>query len=88
MSAKDGALKPYLDACHKSLTAAACIRNFPSQTVERHNKPEAEVRHNKVRVDFRNIDFVHNFSVLRIILTIFYGACLISCNILFRISYF
>jgi actin related protein 2/3 complex subunit 4 len=48
MSAKDGALKPYLDACHHSLTAAACIRNFPSQTVERHNKPEAEVRAHKV----------------------------------------
>lgn len=37
-------LKPYLDAVHKTLQAAACIRNFPSQIVERHNKPEVEVK--------------------------------------------
>jgi actin related protein 2/3 complex subunit 4 len=47
MSARDGALKPYLDVVERSLTASACLRNFPSQTVERHNKPEAEVRHSK-----------------------------------------
>ena len=47
MAAKDGALKPYLNAVQRSLTASACLRNFPSQTVERHNKPEAEVRHNE-----------------------------------------
>jgi actin related protein 2/3 complex, subunit 4 len=39
------ALKPYLDACKTTLTAAACLRNFPSQTVERHNKPEVEIRY-------------------------------------------
>lgn len=41
------ALKPYLDAVNKTLTAAACLRNFPSQNVERHNKPEVEVRLSK-----------------------------------------
>ena len=41
------ALKPYLDAVRATLTAATCIRNFPSQTVERHNKPEVEVRGSK-----------------------------------------
>jgi actin related protein 2/3 complex subunit 4 len=41
------ALKPYLDAVKTTITAAACIRNFPSQTVERHNKPEVEVRGSK-----------------------------------------
>lgn len=41
---KSNALKPYLDAVQRTLTAAACIRNFPSQNVERHNKPEIEVR--------------------------------------------
>ena len=40
-------MKPYLDAIQKTLTAAICIRNFPSQSVERHNKPEVEVRLNK-----------------------------------------
>ena len=45
MATKDGALKYYLNAVQRSLTVAhACLRNFPSQTVERHNKPEAEVR--------------------------------------------
>lgn len=44
---KANALKPYLDACKTTLTAAACLRNFPSQTVERHNKPEVEIRGNK-----------------------------------------
>mmetsp|Transcript_8675 Transcript_8675/g.12952 ORF Transcript_8675/g.12952 Transcript_8675/m.12952 type:complete len:171 (-) Transcript_8675:136-648(-) len=41
------ALKSYLDACKSTLTAATCLRNFPSQTVERHNKPEVEIRGNK-----------------------------------------
>lgn len=55
--ASGGALKPYLEAVRTTLTAAACLRNFPSQTVERHNKPEAEVRQSKVR------PFIHlNFS--------------------------
>lgn len=29
------------------MTAATCLRNFPSQNVERHNKPEVEVRGSK-----------------------------------------
>ena len=43
-SASNGALKPYLDAVRATLIAATCLRNFPSQNVERHNKPEVEVR--------------------------------------------
>ena len=39
-----GALKPYLDAVRATLLVATCLRNFPSQNVERHNKPEVEVR--------------------------------------------
>jgi len=31
-------LKPYLNCVRASLDAALCLRNFPSQTVERHNK--------------------------------------------------
>jgi len=30
-----------------TLDAGLCIRNFPSQTVERHNKPEIEVKGSK-----------------------------------------
>jgi len=42
-----GALRPYLDAVQRTLTAALCLRNFPSQVVERHNKPEVEVGSSK-----------------------------------------
>lgn len=31
-------LKPYLNCVRTTLDAALCLRNFPSQTVERHNK--------------------------------------------------
>lgn len=31
-------LKPYLNCCKATLDAALCLRNFPSQVVERHNK--------------------------------------------------
>lgn len=41
------ALKPYLDCVKSTLTAATCLRNFPSQNVERHNKPEVEMRGSK-----------------------------------------
>ena len=37
-------LQPYLDAVRSSLSAAMCLQNFASQVVERHNKPEVEVR--------------------------------------------
>ncbi|VDP19215.1 unnamed protein product [Soboliphyme baturini] len=40
-------LKPYLTAIRHTLTAALCIENFSSQVVERHNKPEVEVRSSK-----------------------------------------
>uniref|UniRef100_A0A914WFE9 Actin-related protein 2/3 complex subunit 4 n=1 Tax=Plectus sambesii TaxID=2011161 RepID=A0A914WFE9_9BILA len=40
-------LQPYLDAVRKTLQAAMCLENFGSQVVERHNKPEVEVRTSK-----------------------------------------
>ncbi|KAL0267907.1 UNVERIFIED_CONTAM: hypothetical protein PYX00_010044 [Menopon gallinae] len=40
-------LKPYLTAVRHTLTAAMCLDNFSSQVVERHNKPEVEVRTSK-----------------------------------------
>ena len=40
-------LKPYLDCIRATLTASMCLQNFPSQVVERHNKPEVEVRTSK-----------------------------------------
>lgn len=38
---------PYLKAIRATLEAALCIRNFASQVVERHNKPEVEARMSK-----------------------------------------
>lgn len=40
-------LKPYLSAVRRTLEAAICLVNFNSQVVERHNKPEIEVRSSK-----------------------------------------
>lgn len=40
-------LQPYLKAVRQTLTAAICLENFSSQVVERHNKPEVEVRTSK-----------------------------------------
>lgn len=40
-------LRPYLTAVRHTLSAAMCLENFSSQVVERHNKPEAEVRTSK-----------------------------------------
>lgn len=40
-------LGPYLSAVRHTLTAAMCLDNFSSQVVERHNKPEVEVRTSK-----------------------------------------
>mmetsp|Transcript_91223 Transcript_91223/g.260555 ORF Transcript_91223/g.260555 Transcript_91223/m.260555 type:complete len:135 (-) Transcript_91223:678-1082(-) len=34
-------LKPYLACVRTTLNAGLCLRNFPSQTVERHNKVRA-----------------------------------------------
>ncbi|CAK4668352.1 unnamed protein product [Aphanomyces euteiches] len=36
-------LAPYLNAIRATLDGALCLQNFPSQVVERHNKPEVEV---------------------------------------------
>jgi len=40
-------LASYLNAIRLTLEASLCIRNFASQVVERHNKPEVEARFNK-----------------------------------------
>lgn len=37
---------PYFDCIKRTLHAAICIGNFPSRSVERHNKPEVEVEEN------------------------------------------
>ena len=37
-------LKPYLVCVKRTLQAAMCVENFSSQKVERHNKPEIEVK--------------------------------------------
>ncbi|KAI0982266.1 hypothetical protein GJ496_004849 [Pomphorhynchus laevis] len=37
-------LKPYLDTIRATLDAALCLQNFESQSIERHNKPEVEVK--------------------------------------------
>ena len=42
MSAITGPLATYLNAIKRTLEAALCVRNFASQDVERHNKPEIE----------------------------------------------
>lgn len=34
--------KPYHDAVAATLEAALCLLNYPSQRIERHNKPELE----------------------------------------------
>ncbi|CAF4240879.1 unnamed protein product, partial [Rotaria magnacalcarata] len=44
---RTSAHKPYLDAIRATLQAAFCIENFESQVVERHNKPEVEVKSSK-----------------------------------------
>lgn len=44
---QSGTLKPYLTAVRRTLTAAMCLENFSSQIVEKHNKPEVEVRASK-----------------------------------------
>jgi len=44
---KANTLKPYLDAIQATLRASMALRNFPSQIIERHNKPEVEVRQSK-----------------------------------------
>jgi len=40
-------LRPYLNAVRRTLEAAICLVDFNSQVVERHNKPEVEVRSSK-----------------------------------------
>ncbi|KAI8872560.1 putative ARP2/3 complex 20 kDa subunit [Ramicandelaber brevisporus] len=37
-------LRPYLAAVRHTLTAAICLENFASQTVEKHNVPEIEAQ--------------------------------------------
>lgn len=40
-------LRPYLSAVRRTLEAAICLVDFNSQVVERHNKPEIEVKSSK-----------------------------------------
>jgi len=40
-------LRPYLNAVRSTLETAMCLENFASQVVERHVKPEVEVRSSK-----------------------------------------
>lgn len=44
VTAQATTLQPYLKAIRTTLEAALCLRNFASQVVERHNKPEVEAR--------------------------------------------
>lgn len=45
VSPQTATLRPYLNAVRATLQAALCLENFSSQVVERHNKPEVEVRY-------------------------------------------
>lgn len=45
VSLQTATLRPYLNAVRATLQAALCLENFSSQVVERHNKPEVEVRY-------------------------------------------
>eukprot|EP01060_Flectonema_neradi_P036087 TRINITY_DN684_c0_g1_i1.p1 TRINITY_DN684_c0_g1~~TRINITY_DN684_c0_g1_i1.p1 ORF type:complete len:180 (+),score=29.11 TRINITY_DN684_c0_g1_i1:45-584(+) len=49
MSSNQGvvAQQPYINCIRKTLEAAMCLVNFPSQVVERHNKPEVEAQSSK-----------------------------------------
>jgi len=40
-------LRPYLTCVRKTLDGALCVRSFPSQVVERHEKPEVEMGDSK-----------------------------------------
>lgn len=40
-------LRPYLTSIRTALESALCLRNFPSQDIERLNRPEVETRTNK-----------------------------------------
>lgn len=53
-------LRPYLNAVRATLQAALCLENFSSQVVERHNKPEVEVRYKGVK-GWRTVR-LHEFS--------------------------
>eukprot|EP01083_Nonionella_stella_P279221 949913_1 len=47
MESDSQTLAPYLNAVRQTIDAALCLRNFASQKVERHNKPEIEARMDK-----------------------------------------
>lgn len=44
MLAQATTLGPYLECIRHTLEASLCLRNFPSELVERHNKPEIEIQ--------------------------------------------
>ena len=41
---KANTLKPYLDCIQTTLRSTLVLQNFPSESVERHNKPEIEIQ--------------------------------------------
>ncbi|KNB43443.1 actin-like protein [Blastocystis sp. subtype 4] len=43
-------LKPYLDCIQTTLRSTLILQNFPSESVERHNKPEIEIQSSKISV--------------------------------------
>ncbi len=43
-------LKPYLNAVKATLQATMCMQHFDSRIVERHNKPEVEVKYVKIKL--------------------------------------
>lgn len=64
-------LRPYLNAVRATLQAALCLENFSSQVVERHNKPEVEVRYVRcmchlLSLSFAAFPFFQPLSCLRI----------------------
>lgn len=60
--------EPYLNAIKRSLTAALCCRNFASQAVERHNKPEIEVPSSKDGTSVANPIIVSKSATERVMI--------------------
>ncbi|GMH41262.1 hypothetical protein BSKO_09172 [Bryopsis sp. KO-2023] len=45
--AASSSIRPYLQSIRETLNKAVCVRTFPCQDVERHNKPEVEYQTSK-----------------------------------------
>ncbi|KAH0992695.1 hypothetical protein GBA52_004178 [Prunus armeniaca] len=48
---RSNTLRLYLTCIRNTLDAAMCLQNFPCQEVERHNKPEVELKY-KINTDY------------------------------------